>query len=966
MGYFEIASKIFGDIEDAERDTGIELSQKQRHLLMSIIMSKVFVPFIPEQDVRHMIESVPRPDVEDPRPLRRFNSRERKARRAQSDAMREIILDHLEQDSLRLTPYTTNGQHYSRNDQRMFRMVPKNPTREQLKYIFERNEEVSKLFDSNEENRAKYETERVRELTTVGLRQPDGTMRVLTEEEAKESIRRRRSELVLERVAEASTILPQLDHLFSPDATRKELEDNYWMVAEATFVYGEIRNWLSNENLGLDGQGRPTGNGRMSFTPEEVEWLRRQEQKQSEFSVIIDKFRIIANPAYEYLDVDALPDYDDNKYNNTSGMNPNAYGYIVEQNHGFVPETEEAISKTFAPLINDDPTDQLSNFLKRNPLNLLEKNDYVALLFEDNEFGIVGSRRQLALDRLKKVKSDYCLDGEEQNYYIETEEDGITDMRMEAQGDDYGFGAPVAYEKNGRVVILSVDPKSTVIDPSASDHPETLFNYKLEKKLNALIKRLGDADPWYWSGSPQFTAIRNALKQGKGQLKLEKGADLAPAYQGLENLFTAIETYLSGKSRDGQGKNEYEQERIDAAKALYIFINVKRKQLDLIKQARVTAKRFENMSGEQIHEICQTEDRVIMHREHPHQWIDAEYKGYLEYNRIQENVHGRPIPAVITRKLEDKLVDLNLLEMNHAYYPRGVANQKPVIETIAQTTGAMIAAEMVFKERSERRSPDAGPIELLFQGENGMRLIQKLGKDAMGVLTGTNYQYMTAVEMKQYLEILDPKTTAETLTPLLTRQTGLEFLDQVAQQYPKKQEQEAENPIERFNRESIQGAAKRYQEQMASGKTGAEEDAVRTFLSNCIISDMARLEKLGGNHAPGRLEQLLDDPKKTEELRKLVENSQQFQDLMKDEVIRGRKEITINTVPELVKGNRLKVVANQVLASNFGAKLGHEEKKQAEAKDLQGLKNQQEPKDHQEPKDQLEKKQGEKNPQIVK
>jgi hypothetical protein len=931
MGYFETAKKAYEAITSAEESSGITLTEEQRSKLFEVVMSEVLQSFKTEKELRRMIEQAPKKDLSAPRPMRVFSSRERAERRALSEAMRGELLAFYTNWSKREQPYKDNlNREYDREDQQMFYMplayYKRKLTREEHKQFHDHNDEVARLFDLNPANLARFQEGLIRELTTTGLVQPDGSHKVLTPEEAKaEADRRyarRRAEMVIERVQRASEMLPELERMA---ADPQALLQNARELMDVTQVYAEINNWLSDNNLGLDANGNRIKPARIAFTPEEIQWLRQQEINQTATLILSHKLRLIANPLYEVMDTDAINDYDYNVFAAEDGINPQSYSYQAEVDDHAAQKIAASQEKAFAKLINDDPKDKLSNLLKSGRLDLSNGfADFASQMFSD-----VSSMQQaqgmLAKDRLKMVRTDFCFDGENLKCYREkVDENGAPDMVINFRPNGLGDEAPIAFEKNGRVVVLCVDPRSPAVDPTSHTRPETLFNYRLEGNLRALSKRLGDADPWYWGGSPQFTAIRTALGKFKDRpLTLNSESDLKDTHRRLQELSTAVKTYIEGKDPNFLGKNDYEQERIDAALSVETYVQLKLKQLDLVGKARATAARFEGMSSERIQKLCRADDLAVSHQSKPYTWLSGKYQ---EYEARSAKDGERPLPDVLLRQMNELMMDLHMLEANHAVYNRGQLSQDTVNQKFAQVCGAMVAAELIYRERANLGRPEAGPMERLFQGENAKERISSLGRTAMTVLATCPMEKFDRTELKTFLGRFEPQETANMLAPWFAHEHGLDFMDKVVEQYPRRGDgpEAAETPLQRFHREAVQDAALGFAEQMADGVKTADPAKVRRFLSSCVIANMVKLENMDKESGyVGKLEQSLANPIQTQQLRAMVEKSGFFDDMMKDQVIRGRKEIDIQTVVTLVERNVPQTVANSILVASLGKQLAN-------------------------------------------
>ncbi len=714
----------------------------------------------------------------------------------------------------------------SRNDQRLVLRVPKNATAEERARIENYNTEVFRLFDTNKNNSVR-NTEELRHEYLA--KNPGATVA-----DADLAISRRRARIVFERVHEFDDILDKLDELTDANLPAEELAENYTTIARACHMYGELINFF-HEVPAL-----------FTLSKQERQWMTEHEAFQSDFSIALEKLRLIANPAFEYIDLDVLDNYDTTKaFNSERGdgtIDEESYEYISEDtlaewksnNRAKDAENYDKYTYTVQDWFSDILSDRsfADDNIEINKIDKLAKS----LGFSSNELRIVGEASDLA--------GNFGWSDSNLSH-------GITNMTS---------GRPAAFSQNGRVMMFK-----RVNGSYEKCNPEEMFNSLLDRKKTGLRRLMSKADPWYHPSSDIFKEMRKAYEDAVGYGKLKSGASLNDAFMKYRALLEATEAYLRTKPENSSKK--WEKRHIEMGKSLKKFAETKLNELETIEKARLTAKKYAGKTPEQIREAAAREDRIAedakkaqiekadirAHEENPLQWMQNRFSDRYAIDEITNKIHDN---------LEYSISSLaRLMKIDNFY----TAGPQVTHELAAHVAGAMIASEFVIREREILKSDVAGPVETHFD-ENDGKIFINLGKKAITAVTGKEYDDITPADFEKFVKTFDPEKLMIGMTDSVYGELGTSVLEQQI----KGQYVNTIKPIRGIMPDDYEQALADFTNSQIvepiNEHIGHHDNApldgadARNILRDCVIAGLIQTERTaGGALAPGKFESMLID-----------------------------------------------------------------------------------------------------------
>ena len=645
------------------RGEKINMTREDMKELLKLYLNKTVIsPFANAKNPLHFIEAFPRNGLQSPRKLPRFSSSEQHRRSEQSAAVRDMMVEHLIESSMRLAPYVKkHGDGYSRDVQRLFRSpIPGThlSEKEQAK-IKADNEEVAFLFNNKTnwkpqaQMQAKilaYDTlkaDAFRKKYGLAADQP------LTDEVIFQAYARRRGEIITEHYRESVEIAKNAEQAFDPSLSPQELAVNFWKIKEASHFLAEFNLMIgAAENPELP----------KVFTNAEREEFGDASRYENFAGVAISRFNLIANPMYSILDIDAMEDYDfgsiSNKFESLYD-NPNLDGNQtvpipvynakkLEQDviDEFIAKHSDKYSLEELYYFFDNPTQDAEGNWSINSLAVghlhSDFNNYIDdfVFYYQNKIMPIADKADeyLKLFGLPvRYSSRYAHQPGFVSFYGEQNTSDslqFTAATNEQKSNELlAQGIPVAYQMNGRTIILSkkTDGKAST-DNLTYEKPEALFNAGLEHQQQSFSSQLDAADSMFVRSSPEFKAMKSSLKDISKMDKLKPGEDVTEAAVRFQKLLEDTEKYLIYKKDAdmlkavGQGeepvndddRSGYEQERLDTARKIHAFAQAKLKELDLISQARVTLKDFtREWKGVRIPMDEQTRNHLIARSDIP-------------------------------------------------------------------------------------------------------------------------------------------------------------------------------------------------------------------------------------------------------------------------------------------------------------------------------------------------------------
>ncbi len=623
---------LYDMIIAAEKNSKVTLTPALRREIFDLYIDKVMKPLMTPQETIEFIELYPKNVNHPPRPLRRFNEAERKERKKKSAALNKLQRDYCIDQADTVSFYKLHDmpkgkeRWLERESQQLYIVPDPSATKEQREKIEQHNMKVAFLFNKDE-NWSKY-----------------------TEGQNKE-FARLRTEIILQRLKDEYEIIKKLPKLLDENLPAEELAKNYRKLMNACNLYCEIEIFRRDESSDF-----------YAYTEEEKKLLN-----ETYVPLIADatnyqnKALMMANPAYEYLDIAGLDDY------NFDSAEKGISQYIGFFRQGADEEIPDNIKKFYRKMeakgkVNhsdkmaelekeaqeeffarhskskeDEAEKQADAPAKQQAANAKKKKkiftpaetfamakffkelnkfklpnhlkDPVTDFMVDYEFYFPNSQYKIQ-DKILDIKNTYGMTTGAEWYSERVMKDGFEYTKDENWNRLYE-GIPVAIEKNDRVIILTPDHSN---GPSASEgSPESLYNYSLKEQFRTYTRSLKDADPLLLKSSPEYKEMQKALAEAGKLEELQPGQSTAKAYLKFQKLLNSTEIYLRHKEdgvMDDDDRSSIELRRVKAAREVKKFALAKLKELELTNQARLTLQKYNGMDQEAIKAACEAEDAL--------------------------------------------------------------------------------------------------------------------------------------------------------------------------------------------------------------------------------------------------------------------------------------------------------------------------------------------------------------------
>ena len=722
MGSYAHYAQLYSNIRKANPN----LTRQQVKEKMEFYITQIMTSPLSEEEILALIEQRPRPGVAHPRPMRRFTQEEREIRRAKSAAVRVSMLNHIDNEEHHVEDLRIKGNELiTRDIQRLIRMEVFGATEDEKAQIRAQNAEVLRLFDTQPQNQA----ENIAAMRSE-LRQSNPN---LTDDEADQLIAQRRAQIVLNRMQVIPNVIQHLDELTDPNLPAEELARNFYLVADALHMCGDAAAYINSIPKWY------------TMSKAEIEWIRDQYAHLNTLTIALQKMRMIANPAYEFLDLDALQDYEVHDIANGT----------VEDADGFATDGYE-----YKTVYSDDAVAFRSQQKEKDPEHfdtyMQKVSDNVANILDDEYFryeNIGEQNLDVALRSQKYTPKDVTVFRttfnipDKQFIWEETTIDIVASSILK--------GVPAAVCQHDRVTVFQ--RVNGVIAPAAD--PGILFGYDLAEKLEFLTEKMSTADPWYHPSSKIFKAMKKAFKDAKRYGKISENGDPKAAKEYYQALFEAADAYL--KTKPDNPTDKWTKRHVEIGKLLRDFADGKRRALDYVEQARRTARRYKGMSPEERHNAIIMDDKIAddaknvmarkadrtAHQEDPLKWVN---------DRISKVYQGSDIPIPLLTQLTQAQEAFQTLSDNPAEYENNLADAR---SAVAHLVGTMIACEFVMKEGLYLKTSAGGTLRTLYTAATKDDLI-KLGEKAMISLTGKGFLAQDDPDPDDSFEIEQPAKIA--------------------------------------------------------------------------------------------------------------------------------------------------------------------------------------------------------------
>ena len=632
-----------------------------------------------------------------------FSGRERAQRRQRSNALRDAMLSDIAYCSNNEKKYGANLPYQSLLYPEMFRKG--NSGAEDNNYILS-------IFAPNSETYAR----KIEEKMARKLKEYPELDRDKVREEFKGQGRSQGHTVIRDRMMNCNEIINQLDKMIAPTLSAEELAENYLKIKSAQRTVEAIDDYIQ---MGEDELFSLSSN----FKNE----LNALKPHLPALKAAVKKLELMANPMYEYIDLDSLDIHDMRKLNDfwkEMRATPKFQDAFQRRNVG-----NDAAVQSY--LASGDLMDNFTSFLE-------DAADYADI------------RDEIATAQQRKILEDYGFDSDRTTVFTvspnTTTDNSYARNRIQRVGqhhlDDRGplnlyRNRPVAYEMGFRTVILSPEKSGLRLTTAK---PESLYNYTLMGTAASLDKVLEDADRWYKTNKHGYGDMRNQLNKIIKLGNLTENfpvEDLNNRKRLFSDLLNTSEHYLETKSKNPRENNPVEAARIKAAKKAKYFAEEKLRELNMISAAQETARRYKDMSPEQLRTRTVEENNSEKMQEklregeraersvNPARWLHKQYGA--KFAAREE------LPDNLSRVMEENLKKVEKAWENDTVfveaeastekvpllsgrswdlYPTGEARYKSCNE-LELALGAVAAAAMIQEER-KALNMRGGPMEIFF------------------------------------------------------------------------------------------------------------------------------------------------------------------------------------------------------------------------------------------------------------
>ncbi len=763
----------------------------------------------------------------------RFSEQEMGTRRAVSSGIREGLIEYACWPIRLSNTYIKEGVEITREGRALFYYEAPGQTDP-------RNREVLWLMDANTANRPAYIEEKKRQLMAEGK----------TEQEAQEAanafftddaLRKRRSELVLARVAECAEIAQQAEDLTSDDLTPEQLAANYLTIMQAMDVANDIETFA--------GQARD-GSGRFEFTEEQFGYLDERRSDQLTMANAVLPLENMGNPCYAFLDPEDM-------------MDANIDAVIREE--ASIAATKRELNRA------EDP-----NF---DAIAGGEPDVFGA--YATDALSLRGIRRSQADEReQERMREVYGFIPEETTQVIESRWDYATLRTTETA---IQAKKPVAYEMGNRVVILTA--VGTNSNPSVSTgRPEALFNHSLRRKSAEVYDLLDSTDVRYKISSPEFREMKRALDKVRGLKPLgtdktvDRHQELENARKRFETLLTNTKAYLAKKP--DHSEKTYTEKRIQAAKKVRAYAELKLHELELVDKARDTWERYKGMSDDEIRRATAAENEELTRlrardarRKNPVGWLGDLSDRYLRQG----------VPEAFRNGFSETVDELRafILNADGVFVGKGTDE---LAEDAALLAGYSAAGELILRERERRENKGLdgiGPLEATLNAEGlqcRKKWIRALGEQVIQNAVGVSSGELNREELSRFLASFDPKLNIDKVGEAFSKQCGAKFMDKIEERFS-----DVDPAIQPFVDANIVAKAKEYRRQTLDGTMSLSHDEVMHAVSCHILADLAQRN---GENAE-KLRQLMQKEKNIDALLTYIQDENTLKELVTGNIGNG-------------------------------------------------------------------------------
>ena len=635
--------------------------------------------------------------------LLRYSRSERKQRRAASAAVRKAHIQFADWAENTLPELPQLPRAYGAL------YMPEYADIQYITYngnLKERNEEISWLFKPDSE---RYKKEKNDLVIKLGPDFRDGSLATRAQA-VEERFAKRRGELVMERLKDFQRIYNNLDTLTDPSLPAAELEKNFLRIDRASNMLPDIKNYLEDAENGFLAVSEEDKAMMEAFQPNSV---------SSALLAAKAKLHLIANPLYEYLDINTMNGY------NMSDIRGAYYGF--------------------------DHSELEPDWRKRKIDRKPEFKNY-AYAVSDNFSIMLGDmcnhidQQGLAMKNNQDILDRFSFDNQSTTHFKENYSDEVQNPDRPDQKVAKHPDKPHAYQQGSRVVIIQ---QKTPMDTLSIMHPETMYNQSLRGNNALHMRTLLATDSWYMINHGAFRELKSALRK-VDDLPLLKAnftqQDIDKAIRRFERLEKASTAYLESKERDRLRRTdpklkEREIARVNETKKIQAYAKFKLKELQLVRDAKATLDKYQGKSLAELKALTAAENESAAMKSQIRQ-ADVENRMANPGEWLKQMYSNAALPQKLRSYLDNNVGTLKVSYKHNNWLDSKVVENK--LGLVQKAAGSVIAAQLVIQERRDRKDAgmdpnEKGPIETyVSDAKNALKWIDELGTYAINTYRAEN------------------------------------------------------------------------------------------------------------------------------------------------------------------------------------------------------------------------------------
>ncbi len=531
MGLESTIKQLMNNVNDEMKNE----TPEQKKKVVKRYISDILRPEIDEKEMWGYIKAKPKKSLKNNyRNPFKFTEEERAERKAKSEAVRNVIIEKVFSSA---DSSTIERWHKS-----LLKSVPGDADKNTRSEIEKYNEEVKKLFAKDPEVREENEAALYAEERN---KNPN-----LTQDKFKEEISQRRKKIVIdalnESVASLDTMMTMLDETLTAD----ELVKNVKAISRAADIINETEKYLNEAQ---------TENPLYTLSDEERSRLADLKNNIDKTGVANAKMGLIANPCFEYLDINAMMDYELQSLAG-GGMDDDGYEFYYS---GYTEKREAKDPGHCKNIIKTEHDNLVDFFAEMGGFENLYKFHAAEYILQENR---MADNYELRL-----------ADG------TEVEPNKVKDVINEISNSGENT-APYVFRKDNRAVIVqNIDGVARQVEP------EVLINYRLEEQLDGLEEQMNAADPWYHKSSKLFKNMRKAFDEVKGVNPIQPNEDIKAKYA---KLLEKTNDYLTNRNNKGSN-DKWTKLHVGMAEELKKYAETKLEQFKYMDEAHENKKQRE-------------------------------------------------------------------------------------------------------------------------------------------------------------------------------------------------------------------------------------------------------------------------------------------------------------------------------------------------------------------------------------